>query len=453
MMATIRYHEVKDMTIRFLTDGRTKIIATLLAIELTFFLLAVWKGVGPECLPVTGVLMCLTVAGCAAAFWVGADRYLPIIVLLLLNLGFTVQMIEEGSGIRLTSFLAKFFVMIAAVLLVFCLYRYLAGYLADDRVILLMMAAQFILGILLYILGEVVGNLGRQGAILTVRVGGISFTPFEVVKFLYLFVAAGLLCKKERDRLYIGRLSVGRESLLIVHTALLSVCFLLCREFGTLLVILLTGLTMLGIFGENRKRVLALTIFTAAGIGFVWFVCDSILYPEIAAGDLTPPAVITKLTQRFAMALHPERDMQNAGYQGMLELEALASGGLFGIGTERHRLPLPEASSDMVFGNVVQTCGFVMGTVTILAFFAFLKRGMEIASACEDTYFQGLASAITFVVTIEAVIHIGYNVVVLPIMGIPLYFVSQGFTAMITAMSLASVLLVISSGKAERRDG
>ena len=136
--------------------------------------------------------------------------------------------------------------------------------------------------------------------------------------------------------------------------------------------------------------------------------------------------------------------MADAGYQGTLGLEALSLGGLFGISSERYRLKLPEASNDYAFANVVQTCGMLMGLLMLLSFIALLRRGIKIADQCEDSYFQGLAAEITFMISVETVVHIGYNIGFLPITGIPLFFVSQGFTAVITGMALISILLVVS---------
>ena len=59
--------------------------------------------------------------------------------------------------------------------------------------------------------------------------------------------------------------------------------------------------------------------------------------------------------------------------------------------------------------------------------------------------------ASTVLIFTEALIHIGYNLAILPITGIPLYFCSSGFTALATGMGLTGVLLAISTGKIRRR--
>lgn len=442
-MSRRTHHKTTYVIHTFFKSENVKTTIALLMIELALLFLTVYKGLGRNYLPVTVMLMIFTVFGCAVAFYWNADRYLLIIVLILLNLGFVVQEIGSGNGVVLEKFLVKFAAAGVTTFIVAFSYRFFAGLLVKDKIVIALMLFQILLGIGIAVLGSVIGSSEEQKAVISI--GGV--TPFEVVKTVYLFVVAGLLCKEEIDTIFIVRWNVQRENVLIFHTAFLSVFFLICKELGTLMVIYLTGLLMLWIFGKNRRLVWVLTSFTVFGFLLLWIACDQFLYPMLAENRIILPGIFSKLVKRFGVALHPERAMSGAGYQGTLGLEALSIGGLLGISTERHRLALPEAANDFVFANVIQTCGFLMGMVIVLSFFALLKRGMEIASECKDIYFQGTATAITIMITAETVIHIAYNIAMFPITGIPLYFVSQGFTAIVTGMALSTVLLVISDGR------
>lgn len=440
-MGTRHQYDIKHVVKQFLDNDDVKSIIAILAVELAFFLFTVYKGIGANYLPVTLFLMVFTVVGCSIAFYFEADKRLLIVVVMLLNMGFVVQEIQSGDGVSIFNFVIKFSVAIGAALGVAFLYQYFANLLRDDRLIIGLMALQIAICAAMFFMGTMIGSEEGQGAIITL--GG--FTLFEIVKVMYIFIVAALLCKENVTHLSVLGVSINRELLLIVHTMVLSVFFLLCKELGTLLVLFLTGLVMLWIFGKSRKMITVLVILFVVAFASVWFLCDTVLYPMILEKKLVLPSVVQKLVERFGAALHPERDFHNTGYQGTLALEALAIGGLFGISTERYRLLLPESSNDFIFANLVQTCGIFMGIMLLIFFFAFLKRGMEIANTCEDTYFQGLAMAITMVITIETVLHIGYNIGCFPITGIPLYFVSQGFMAIITGMALISILLVISA--------
>lgn len=450
-MGTICHHGFRYKIESFRKKLDIKTISVMIAIELTLYLFTVYKGYGWNYLPVIGLIMLFTIVGSVMVFYMGADRYLLIIIVLLLNMGFVIQEIESGGSLKISGFLMKFGVAVAVAFLATVSYKYLAGILRDDRVVLGIILMQYLICITMCLVGARIGDMSGQGAVLTLTVKGISITPFEIVKMLYLLVVSALLCKDEAEILYVGRWRIQREVVLAVHTGVLLVFFLLCRELGTMLVVYLTGLIMLWIFGKNRRWILTLLLVTIVGSTVVWFICDQILCPKVVSGEIVLPGIVEKLVKRFGTALHPEAFVSDAGYQGTLGLEALTLGGLLGLDTERYRLPLPEASTDMVFANIVQTCGFLMGAAIITAFFILLLRGTVIASKCKDAYFQGLSMSIAVLLAVECMIHIGYNIALFPITGIPLYFVSQGFTAVVTAMVLASVLLVISTGSVERR--
>lgn len=439
-MGKRQYNDTKHKVLRFLDKMDVKAIVSILAMELGMFLFVAYKGYASFYFLVTVVLMAFSVIGCGFVFAIQADKYLLTVILILLNMGFMVQQIQAGASMQMLPFLLKFMVAIVTAVAVAAVYQHFADLLARDFMILILMEIQIAVSAVMLAFGQVVGDSEQSAAISLLH----GVTPFEIVKILYVLVAAGLLCKPEKRTIAVGRLMVDRQVLLVIHTAVLAVLFILCSELGTLLIVLFSGLLLLWVYGENRKLSTALLLLSVSGFLVFWFVCDKVLYSMLLQEAITLPDVVKKVVLRFGTALHPEKAMADAGYQGTLGLEALSLGGLFGISSERYRLKLPEASNDYAFANVVQTCGMLMGMLMLLSFIALLRRGIKIADQCEDSYFQGLAAEITFMISVETVVHIGYNIGFLPITGIPLFFVSQGFTAVITGMALISILLVVS---------
>lgn len=429
-----------------LETREAKTIIALLAAELGCLLLVTYKGLGSNYLPVTLMFMFFSVAGCIIAFSFQADSILTVLVLLLLNIGFMVQQIQFGSAMGAGSFLKKFTIVIAAALAAAFLYKFLADWLSREYMIVLMMILQYLISLAMAVFAQSTGDKSGQGAAIEL----LGITPFEIVKVLYIFVAAGLLCKKERERMRILKWEIRREVVLILHTIFLSLFFLLCSELGTFMIVYLTGLILLWIYGKKRKLIWSLILLSATGFVLVWALCGLLLYPMMLERQLALPGTVEKLISRFGTALHPEKSIASAGYQGTMGLEAIAIGGWLGIPSERYRLELPEAANDFAFANVVQTCGLLIGFLLILFMIAFIKRGMDIANRCSDGYFQGIAASISILFVTEAVVHIGYNTALLPITGIPLYFISQGFTAIFTGMTFVAILLVISTGDMER---
>lgn len=438
-------YSISGMCSRFFEYIDMKCIASVLSVELAMLLMAAFKGQGEAYLPIVLLLMVVTVLGCIVCSVAKADKRLLVIVVVLLNLGFLVQQIQNGKESQSSTVYIKLLVALASAVLVSFVYSYIAKWLSRDFVILSIMTIQLgICGFMIFA-GEVVGEKSIQAAVISAH----GITPFEYVKILYIFVAAGLLCKEEENIRILGN-EVKRNLLLLIHTALLSISFILCSELGTLLIIYITALLMFYIYGAQEK--LCKYMMLASGILFslVWLVCDKFLLTFVIKNSGVLPGVIEKMVYRFGVACHPELYMNDYGYQGTLGLMSIAVGGLFGIGSERYRLNLPEANNDFIFANVVETCGVLIGFCVVIFFLAFLKRSMVIAEQCCDSYFRGIVSAISIVIISESVIHIGYNMALLPITGIPLYFLSQGFSAIVTSMCLVAILLVISSNNAKK---
>lgn len=436
----VDFQRMKD----FLSSDNMKTVVCVLAVELALQLFVTYKGYGDCYLPVTLLLMLFTIASCAVTFLFQADRYLLIVVVLLLDLGFMVQGIENGVHVR--DFVVKFTAAMLTAFAAAFLYRLLAAFLADERVLWGLMALQLLICVVMTLFAEVVGSGSGQEA--AISIAGV--TPFEFVKVIYLFVAAGLICKKEKKDVRIRKLRIPREIVLILHTLLLSGFFLICKELGTMLIVWITGLVIGMIFGQRRELFTTLSVLSAVVFLAVWTICDKTLYPLLQEGRLSLPGVTEKLISRFGTALHPELYLAGDGYQGTLALESLAIGSVFGIGSERYRLNLPMAANDFVFANLVQTCGLVLGLIVLLLFFVLIKRGSDISAECTDPYFQGLGCGVVILIAVEVLVHVGYNIGLLPITGIPLYLVSQGFSAILTGMTLIAILLAMSTGLLER---
>lgn len=435
-------YRTKHVLARFFTAIDLKCIVAILCVELGMLLMAAYKGQGRSYMPVALILMAYTIVGCLIATWAKADKKLFVIIIVLLNLGFMVQQIQDGQQAAISDLLMKLSIALGTAFFVALLYSKIAGWMEKDIVILGMMLLQLLISGAMLLAGQMVGGNGAQGAIISMK----GITPFEFVKILYIFVAAGLLCKST-ETIRVLKWGINRSVLLAIHTAVLSLLFALCSELGTLLIIYVTALLMLYMFAPRKKWIFVLGIASAAGLLFLWVVCEKLLFPLMLQGRLGLPGIVTKLVRRFGVVFHPESYLNNYGYQGTRGLMAIASGGWLGIGTERHRIGLPEANNDFMFANVIETCGLLIGIVLVVFILAFLKRTMTIAEQCADSYLKGVASGIAVVIVVEAVVHIGYNMAMLPITGIPLYFLSQGFSAIITSMCLVAILQEISTEK------
>ena len=424
-----------------------KALVILLALELGTLLMMIIYGRGAAFLPAAIALMLFTAIICIVTFYIKADKYIIIFSTALVNTGLMAQVMESSLSISVKKYLICTVVLCAALFV----FRRFAFIFESPHVVRIMIFAQYAVCLATLAFGKLLGDK-VQGGRITIK----DMTLLEIVKILYVFVAAAMLCSEKEDKILFASTGLHASSVyLLLHTAVLSVFFALCSEMGTLLVILLTYLIVSWIYGKDRKLINVLILLFLASFALFWLISERLVLsnPKL---EMNVPGFVKKLILRFGHALHPERDISGAGYQGTLGLCALALGGLAGIISERYRVSagwftLYGADNDFLFANLVETGGFLLGMLIILMFLGLLIAGTHVAQNCSDRYLQGVAMASTVLIFTEALIHIGYNLAILPITGIPLYFCSSGFTALATGMGLTGVLLAISTGKIRRR--
>jgi cell division protein FtsW len=133
------------------------------------------------------------------------------------------------------------------------------------------------------------------------------------------------------------------------------------------------------------------------------------------------------------------------GYQACQGLQALTSGGWFGLGLGASRETwaggLPNPYTDFVYAIVGEELG-LLGTLTVLLLFATLIfAGMRIAKRTKDPFVRLAASGVTIWVAAQALVNIGTVVGLVPITGIPLPLMSFGGSALVVTMAALGMLL------------
>src|SRR5262249_33256612 len=138
---------------------------------------------------------------------------------------------------------------------------------------------------------------------------------------------------------------------------------------------------------------------------------------------------------RIKAFLDPFADPQGLGFHTVQGLLAIGTGGLFGIGLGESRQPgalhLPQAQNDFVFAVVGQELGLIGGAIVIGLYLLFAYRGIRIALSAPDTFGALIAVGITAWLTLQAFINIAVVVVLLPITGITLPFISAGGSSLV----------------------
>lgn len=257
----------------------------------------------------------------------------------------------------------------------------------------------------------------------------LMFQPGEIAKLALVFYMADVMARR-KDQLADIRFGVLPR---LVIAGLVIVLVLLQPDFGNALAIAVLSLVLLFLGGARLVHVGGLAALAGAG-GWV--------------AIRTVPHIIERWTvwrASYDLTLGG-LDTRGAGYQIYQSLVALGSGGIFGkgVGESMQRAFIPDPYTDFAFSIWGEELGLV-GTLGVVTVFVFLMvRGLRTARRAPDLYGSVLASGLTAMITIYAVINIGVATALFPTTGLPLPFVSYGGSSLVVNMAAIGVLLNMS---------
>jgi len=140
---------------------------------------------------------------------------------------------------------------------------------------------------------------------------------------------------------------------------------------------------------------------------------------------------------RLIVFIKPEVDPQGSGWHIIQSLTAVGSGGLWGKGflegTQSHYQFLPEQSTDFIFSIIAEEWGFIGSFVILALFSVILVRGLIITLHSGDDFGVFVGAGVIFMIFFHLVINIGMAIGIMPITGIPLFFLSYGGSSLWTA--------------------
>ena len=157
-------------------------------------------------------------------------------------------------------------------------------------------------------------------------------------------------------------------------------------------------------------------------------------------------------SERIYSWLHLEETKMGKGLQAYQAMVALGSGGVSGVGLGDGRQKLgfvPEHHTDFIFSVIGEELGLVATLAVLLAFIAIAICGVYIARRARDTFGMLLASGITFLICLQAIINIGVVTGALPNKGVSLPFISYGGSNLVVMLGAVGLLLNIARNSAE----
>ena len=258
-----------------------------------------------------------------------------------------------------------------------------------------------------------------------IKLGPISIMPGEIAKMGMIFFIAWFCSENTRK---IRSFTRGMLPILAV-----------AGVFAVLIVKqpnLSTAITLVGI-------VLALMLVAGMKWGYVFFL--------VGAGAVGIMALITGVggywQERFTTFTHPFDCEATSGYQIVQGLQALGSGGLFGVGLGKSvtkSLYLPYPHNDFILAIIGEETGFIGVLFLLLLYTLFIWRGAKIALTCGNEFGLLLASGTILMVAIQVVLNLLVVTSSMPATGVNLPFVSYGGNALMIFMFMAGVMMNIS---------
>jgi rod shape determining protein RodA len=150
---------------------------------------------------------------------------------------------------------------------------------------------------------------------------------------------------------------------------------------------------------------------------------------------------------RVCTLLDPTLDPLGKGFHTIQSTIAIGSGGIFGKGfmrgTQAQLEFIPERSTDFAYAVFAEEWGFIGGLTLIALYIALLFRGLLIATHSPTLFTRLLSGSLTLIIFIYATVNMGMVIGILPVVGVPMPFVSYGGTALLTIGVACGMLMSV----------
>jgi rod shape determining protein RodA len=296
----------------------------------------------------------------------------------------------------------------------------------------------YVLGVSLLVAVAVFG-VTKKGARRWINVG-VVIQPSEILKIAMPLMLAWWFQKREGQLRALDFLMAGL--LLVVPVGLI----VKQPDLGTAVLVLAAGLSVIFFAGLTWKLILPPVL-----VGLVAAVLVIVFESQLCADGVRWPVLHDYQQQRICTLLDPSKDPLGKGFHIIQGMIAIGSGGVLGKGfmkgTQTHLEFIPERTTDFIFAAYSEEFGLI-GNLFLIAGFVFLiLRGLSIALEASTLFSRLLAGAITMIFFTYAFVNMGMVSGILPVVGVPLPFISYGGTAMVTLGMGIGILMSIAKGK------
>jgi rod shape determining protein RodA len=283
---------------------------------------------------------------------------------------------------------------------------------------------------LFYVLGlgglVAVFVLGRtvSGARRWLFVGPMSVQPSELFKLCFVLMAVWLLTSRWAQ-------PIGKTVLVMAAPLAIVPAALIVKQpdLGTALLLFPVLIALLVAAGMRMRLLGGLALAGVAVAPLAWLVLKD--YQR----------------ERLLVFLDPFRDPLGSAYNVIQAKIAIGSGQLLGkgvAGATQSRLSfLPERHTDFIFAVFAETWGFVGCLVLLTCYALLLLRGFDIAASTREPVGRLVALGVTALVATQVLVNVGMVTGLIPVVGIPLPFMSYGGSSMVVSMMALGLLLSV----------
>ncbi len=265
----------------------------------------------------------------------------------------------------------------------------------------------------------------KKGATRWLNIGITQIQPSELLKLATPLMLAWWFQKRE---------GILRWPDFIAAFGLLLLPFLLIAkqpDLGTGILVLAAGLYVIFFAGLPWKLIVPALVLGAAAATTLVLSEDRICEP-----DLKWPVLKEYQKHRICTLLDPSKDPLGKGFHIIQGEIAIGSGGTTGKGfmqgTQTHLEFIPERTTDFIFAAFGEEFGFAGALALLAGFTALILRGLMIASEAPTLFTRLMAGAVTLSFFTYVFVNMGMVSGILPVVGVPLPFISYGGTAMVT---------------------
>jgi rod shape determining protein RodA len=293
----------------------------------------------------------------------------------------------------------------------------------------------YVLGLALLVAVDLFGETSK-GATRWLNLGVTRIQPSEMMKIALPLMLAWYFQRHEgqvriRDFLFAGLL-LGVPFLLIVRQP----------DLGTALLVFGAGFCVIYFAGLSFKLLVPVVLAGVIGVGALVSYEGQLCQPDVNWVGLHDYQ-----KHRVCTLLDPSSDPLGKGFHTIQSMIAVGSGGLYGKGymkgTQTHLDFIPERTTDFIFAVYAEEFGLYGGVLILVLYGLLIARGLTIATRATSQFGRLLSGSLTMMFFIYVFVNIGMVTGILPVVGVPLPFMSYGGTALLTVGVACGMLMSV----------